>query len=496
MDIPECSIPTAISAFKRGLLPDGDLYKELTKYQCKTMEDGARFQGPNSGSLLAGTWSVPLSGTRGSGSCLEAGGNDTRIFSPTAPLRQDPVPLVLLAWVPLKPELILNPDLLTCMTSSGILPMASLLPVYIPPCSLPYFCAPCFPISSTQLSMRNRLTMSKRSASSTPSVTNRAGSRRRVDSPISRSDSSPDPGTGSEYDLAAPPPYAYASPPSIGHASSVSEDDLVEWRPKYSLSSSAILRIPAPEERASSFIPGQITIYEAFFDIGFRGAIPALVASLCDFFEISPSQLNPPCWSGLPIVKELREGDRKGSAFSKKWQERYIFVMLLGHSYHWNFIGNMSGNTSNDPFAAYQEAAKLMSAKKGSASRTVSGGDVVITSSHRVATVKIEPSALVQTKKSTGGGMTTRSLQQSAEAAYSVGNLAMALSNLNLQVFPQDDTILPSGEPSEVVQVLQGGLIRTISQLFHFGERLSIESSLVSKEELDDLKHLVLEEKA
>ncbi|KAF3561109.1 hypothetical protein DY000_02014330 [Brassica cretica] len=37
--IPECSIPTAISAIKRGLLPDGDLYKELTKYQCKTMED-------------------------------------------------------------------------------------------------------------------------------------------------------------------------------------------------------------------------------------------------------------------------------------------------------------------------------------------------------------------------------------------------------------------------------------------------------------------------
>ena len=37
--IPKCSIPNAISAFKRGLLPDGDLYKELTKYQCKTMED-------------------------------------------------------------------------------------------------------------------------------------------------------------------------------------------------------------------------------------------------------------------------------------------------------------------------------------------------------------------------------------------------------------------------------------------------------------------------
>ncbi|KAF2589453.1 hypothetical protein F2Q70_00039297 [Brassica cretica] len=37
--VPECSIPTAISTFKRGLLPDGGLYKELTMYPCKTMED-------------------------------------------------------------------------------------------------------------------------------------------------------------------------------------------------------------------------------------------------------------------------------------------------------------------------------------------------------------------------------------------------------------------------------------------------------------------------
>ncbi|KAF3574288.1 hypothetical protein F2Q69_00059652 [Brassica cretica] len=43
---------------------------------------GARFQGPNSGFLLAGTWIVPLSGTRGSGSFLEAGGNDTGVFFP------------------------------------------------------------------------------------------------------------------------------------------------------------------------------------------------------------------------------------------------------------------------------------------------------------------------------------------------------------------------------------------------------------------------------
>ena len=37
--ISEYTSPTVISAFKRGMLLDGDLYKELIKYQCKTMED-------------------------------------------------------------------------------------------------------------------------------------------------------------------------------------------------------------------------------------------------------------------------------------------------------------------------------------------------------------------------------------------------------------------------------------------------------------------------
>ncbi|KAF3591847.1 hypothetical protein DY000_02020557 [Brassica cretica] len=37
--VPECNIPTVISAFKRGLLPDIGLYNELIKCPCKTMED-------------------------------------------------------------------------------------------------------------------------------------------------------------------------------------------------------------------------------------------------------------------------------------------------------------------------------------------------------------------------------------------------------------------------------------------------------------------------
>ncbi|XP_057771155.1 uncharacterized protein LOC130990957 [Salvia miltiorrhiza] len=39
VSITNCSTQTAITAFRKGLLPDSDLYKDLTKYPCRTMED-------------------------------------------------------------------------------------------------------------------------------------------------------------------------------------------------------------------------------------------------------------------------------------------------------------------------------------------------------------------------------------------------------------------------------------------------------------------------
>lgn len=38
ISIPGCNTSTAISAFKRGMLRDGDLYKKLIKYQCKNVQ--------------------------------------------------------------------------------------------------------------------------------------------------------------------------------------------------------------------------------------------------------------------------------------------------------------------------------------------------------------------------------------------------------------------------------------------------------------------------
>ncbi|KAG2314814.1 hypothetical protein Bca52824_017936 [Brassica carinata] len=124
----------------------------------------------------------------------------------------------------------------------------------------------------------------------------------------------------------------------------------------------------------------------------------------------------------MPIVEELPKAGRKGPAFNKKWAERYAFMSFRGFTYQWNIIagthpapsegestvlqarqlpldrrqvdfliGNMSGSAADDSFAAYQETAKVMSAKRGSASRAVSGDDVVVTGSRCATVVKTEP---------------------------------------------------------------------------------------------------------
>ncbi|KAF3564636.1 hypothetical protein DY000_02016330 [Brassica cretica] len=93
--------------------------------------------------------------------------------------------------------------------------------------------------------------------------------------------------------------------PLVGSASSVGEDELADWRSRYSLPSSIVLRVPTPEERTSSYIPREIAVYKAFFYSGLRGTIPALIAGLCNLFEISPSQLNPPTWRILIAIQNL-----------------------------------------------------------------------------------------------------------------------------------------------------------------------------------------------
>ncbi|KAJ4874200.1 Uncharacterized protein Rs2_43957 [Raphanus sativus] len=111
----------------------------------------------------------------------------------------------------------------------------------------------------------------------------------------------------------APLSFVSSGSPQVGPASMVREDELCDWRKKYLLPSSVVLGIPRLSERASGGRPEEIAIYEAFFESGFRGDIPSLISSLCNYFHISPSQLNPPAWRILIAIQNL--GDEEDLAF-------------------------------------------------------------------------------------------------------------------------------------------------------------------------------------
>ncbi|KAH0898835.1 hypothetical protein HID58_048403 [Brassica napus] len=336
--------------------------------------------------------------------------------------------------------------------------------------------------------------------------------------------SSSEAGEGSDYDLMVPLPIScvYAAPPLVGPASLVGEDDLAEWR-----SSSH------PRRARFQLHPGEIAVYEAFFDSGLRGTILALIADFTLATE-SPCLENPHSYPKLRSCSRITwlalTEERGNSIFPLAadcllWRsfqrvtrkDRICFYGVLRVLSSMEFYslnsscsfkrrescspgaaasggstsGDMSGGVTNDPFAAYQEAVKVMSAKKGSGSRSASGDEVMITGSRRSPVVKLEPSPSLSGKRPKSGGVTTRSAQQSADIARSAGSLATALSNLHLN----DGSVLPIGDSSEVIQVLQGGLLRTVSQLHHLGERLSDEGMLVLREEVEVLKRQVSGEK-
>ncbi|KAG2292942.1 hypothetical protein Bca52824_039611 [Brassica carinata] len=194
--------------------------------------------------------------------------------------------------------------------------------------------------------------MSKRSSSSIPTTADMARLKRRMESPVPRSDSSSEASEGSDCDLMAPLPLScvYAATPLVVHASSVAGTH----------------HAPSEGERAVLRV------------------------------------------RQLPV-------DRRQVNF-------LVRETVLQRSSLWR------GNT-NDPFAAYQEAAKVMSAKKGSSSRNPSGDEVMITGSRRSSVVKLEPSPSLPGKRPKSGGVMTRSAQQTADMARSAGNSCLFALN-------------------------------------------------------------------
>ncbi|KAG2307186.1 hypothetical protein Bca52824_026934 [Brassica carinata] len=153
----------------------------------------------------------------------------------------------------------------------------------------------------------------------------------------------------------------------------------------------------------------------------------------------------------------------------------------------------MAGGDKEDPITAFKRAADALSAKRGITGGIVSDDKVVITGSRRKMMVKAEA-----TSSSHGRTLrdrtTTRSLPQSSSAEKTPDGLSSILADLNSKVFPRDQTLLSSVDPLEVIQTIQGGLLRTISKLHHLGDRLLKKIPSLAREEVEKLTRKLSEE--
>ncbi|KAL0645807.1 hypothetical protein Bca4012_044098 [Brassica carinata] len=182
--------------------------------------------------------------------------------------------------------------------------------------------------------------MSKGSTSSVPTAADRARLKRMMDSPVSRSYSSSEPCEGSDCDLMAPLPLS-----------------CVYAAPQLVGPASSVGEDELSEWRAGTHhAPAE----------GERAVIRA---------------------RQLPV--------------DRRQVNILVSEMVLRRSSSWR---DMAGGVANDPFTAYHEAAKVMSAKKGSSSRSASGDEVMITGSRRSTVVKLEPSPSLPRNKPKSGG--------------------------------------------------------------------------------------------
>ena len=108
---------------------------------------------------------------------------------------------------------------------------------------------------------------------------------------------------------------------------------------------------------------------------------------------------------------------------------------------------------------AFKRSADAISVKRGVIDTISSDDEVMITGSIRKVVVKAGATSLSQERKSRGR-VTTRSAQQSSGAERTYDGFSGVLAYLNAKVFPQDQTLLPDEDPSEVIRTIQGGLHR------------------------------------
>ncbi|KAG5373913.1 hypothetical protein IGI04_042772 [Brassica rapa subsp. trilocularis] len=90
-----------------------------------------------------------------------------------------------------------------------------------------------------------------------------------------------------------------------GPRSETREGNLANIRRKYLIHPSVGMRSPTEFERAPNGGAGEVAVYEAYLEAGFRGAIPSLLGEVSSFFGFSPSQLTPLTWRTIMALQAL-----------------------------------------------------------------------------------------------------------------------------------------------------------------------------------------------
>ncbi|KAF3529532.1 hypothetical protein DY000_02039779 [Brassica cretica] len=255
-------------------------------------------------------------------------------------------------------------------------------------------------------------------------------------------------------------------------------------------------------------------------------------------YSYAITQLNGGEWryhlhprGGEHPVQEIAKKDRKRvPAFDGRWIEKFAFMYLPGFSTVWctagipsvdpslgektikqvlelsierrqvpflvskealercSIWGNMSGSKGEEALAEYKKALEVMSSKKAAPKKTApseNDDEVQFIKSNKSQDATTLASSTK--KKSRALGSTPRVSPSSSS------DPATVLGNLNTKVFPLAPVILPEGDSSASIQIIQGDLLQAMSQLFHLGERMGDHASL--KADLAELAFQLREEK-
>ncbi|KAF3504114.1 hypothetical protein F2Q69_00042161 [Brassica cretica] len=122
-----------------------------------------------------------------------------------------------------------------------------------------------------------------------------------------------------------------------GPHSEIREGDLANMRRKYAIHPSVGMRSPTDFKRAPDGGAGEVVVYEAYLEAGFRGVIPSLIGEVSSFFGFCPSQLTPLTWRTLMAIQIL--GKLHGFSFGvHEILYSYYFAPLMNKPNRYMFV--------------------------------------------------------------------------------------------------------------------------------------------------------------